>query len=473
MLKRRFFLQTIWAVIFMLWAFPVLGEIIIDTAWVRTYDGPAGSWDEARAVLVDDSSNVYVTGSSAQNPGPEYNFDFLSIKYHPNGDTAWARRYNGPGNDWDVARTMAIDGIDFIYVAGWSGPWTDDYLVIKYGSGGDTAWTRRYSGPDPSYDQIYAMVIDGSRNICVTGGSNGDYTTIKYDPDGDTVWLRRYDGSGNYDNWAYAMAMDDSGNIYVTGESGEDYATIKYYANGDTAWVRRYQGPGGDIDRAYGIDVDPFGFVYVTGESRDTLTNYDYLTIKYNPDGDTIWSRRYNGPDSDWDAAHAVATDDSGNVFVTGNQGTIKYDNLGNQIWMSSNQGVDLTLDSSGNIYVTGVMTTKYDSDGNQVWNGPWGGVDIEIEVSGDIYVCGSVAGPGYSDFATVKYFQALRGDLNRDWRIDLGDVIHLLNYLFKTGTPPQYLVIGDCNCDGTVALGDAIYLLNYLFKGGPPPDCP
>ncbi len=61
-------------------------------------------------------------------------------------------------------------------------------------------------------------------------------------------------------------------------------------------------------------------------------------------------------------------------------------------------------------------------------------------------------------------------GDTNRDMLIDLGDVILLLNYLFKGGSAPDPLEAGDANSDGIVDLGDAIYLLNYLFKGGPPP---
>ena len=61
-------------------------------------------------------------------------------------------------------------------------------------------------------------------------------------------------------------------------------------------------------------------------------------------------------------------------------------------------------------------------------------------------------------------------GDANGDQKIDLGDVVYLVNYLFKDGSPPDPLEAGDANCDGTVDLGDVVYLVNYLYREGPPP---
>ena len=63
-----------------------------------------------------------------------------------------------------------------------------------------------------------------------------------------------------------------------------------------------------------------------------------------------------------------------------------------------------------------------------------------------------------------------IRGDVNTDGVIELGDVVYLINYLFKGGPPPDPLWTGDVNCDGVIDIGDVVYLINYLFKGGPPP---
>ncbi|MDD2891313.1 MAG: SBBP repeat-containing protein, partial [bacterium] len=86
-------------------------------------------------------------------------------------------------------------------------------------------------------------------------------------------------------------------------------------------WVARYDGPygTGGFDHAFAMAIDDSGYIYVTGTSLDTTLCTDYATIKYNSAGDTVWVRRYNGPDkySD-DDAYAIAVDKNGNVYVTG-----------------------------------------------------------------------------------------------------------------------------------------------------------
>jgi hypothetical protein len=57
------------------------------------------------------------------------------------------------------------------------------------------------------------------------------------------AWVKRYNGPGNFSDYGYAIAVDNSGYIYVTGKSwgagtNMDYATIKYKPDGDTAWVK-------------------------------------------------------------------------------------------------------------------------------------------------------------------------------------------------------------------------------------------
>ncbi len=291
-----------------------------DTAWIRRYSGPGNYMDFAWAMVVDTASNIYVTGYSYDSAGQ--NDDYATIKYYPNGDLAWVKKYDSPDNLDDWARTLTVDDAGCVYVSGSSADNNGEkYIVtIKYYASGDTAWVRRYDG-SPGYSD--GIACDNNGNIYITGTCYNDYVTIKYYPNGDTAWIRRYNGSGNGLDEAKELVLDDSSNVYITGNSSgsgnqQDIATVKYNSNGTLIWVNRYNGLGNAYDAGVDIALDNDHFVYVAGSCTGVSTDRDYVTIKYYPDGDTAWVRRYCGTENDIDQACAIAIDDSGHVYVTG-----------------------------------------------------------------------------------------------------------------------------------------------------------
>ncbi len=58
-------------------------------------------------------------------------------------------------------------------------------------------------------------------------------------------------------------------------------------------------------------------------------------------------------------------------------------------------------------------------------------------------------------------------GDVNNDGQVDIGDVVYMVNYLFKHSIAPEPIELGDVNGDCEVNIGDVVYLINYLFKDG------
>jgi len=422
--------------------------------WVARYNGPRNGYDGASAIAVDGSGNVYVTGISGYIYSEEEESaiagDYVTIKYNINGIQLWVQRYDGPAKGMDWPSAVAVDGLGNVYVTGFSlGLGSDnDYTTIKYNTNGKQLWVKRYNGPGNGADNAFAVAVDGSGNVYVTGNSKGsdpygDYATIKYNTNGKQLWVKRYNGLGNGDDSANAIALDGSGNVYVTGGSeysgfNHDYVTIKFNTNGIQLWIARYNGPGNEWDYAHAIAVDGSGNVYVTGMSEGSDTGSDYATIKYNTNGLQLWSKRYNGPGNWWDAACAIAVDGSGNVCVTGSSlglstiygnydyATIKYNTNGLQLWVQRYDGPtkgedwasEVAMDGSGNVYVTGssygdYATVKYGPNGKQLWvkryDGPSKGDDgaaaIAVDKSGNVYVTGASYGSGTdSDYATVKY---------------------------------------------------------------------
>ena len=170
--------------------------------------------------------------------------------------------------------------------------------------------------------------------------------------DGHPGLLQRYNGTGNTNDQAYAVAVDSSNNVIVTGNScgsggNLDYATIKYSSAGVPLWTNRYNGPGtattarrrgggqqqqrdrdgvsdeqcpGTITRQSSIRATVCRFgpttttgrrtaatkpapggghsdnVIVTGYSVWLQTYANYLTIKYSATGVPVWTNRYIGP---------------------------------------------------------------------------------------------------------------------------------------------------------------------------------
>jgi hypothetical protein len=295
--------------------------------WTNVYptSGSSGS-----ALAVDGSGNVIVVGTVAG-----LSDDYLMIKYSSAGALLWARQYNGPANGNDHASAVALDSSDKVFVTGdsaGSGTYAD-YATVAYSSAGALLWTQRYNNaPRNGGDIAYAVAVDLSGSVVVTGASEGldsmrDFVTIKYSGAGVPLWTNRYNRLVNGADQAYAVAVDASANVFVTGYvegvGGDpcDYGTIKYSNAGVPLWTNLYDGPGQSWDEAKALALDVRGNVYVTGLSASTDTfpnNFDYATVAYSSAGVPLWTNRYNGPLNDDDGARAIALDDSGNVFVTG-----------------------------------------------------------------------------------------------------------------------------------------------------------
>ncbi len=404
------------------------------------YDDRPGAGDQIRgkrALAVDGSGNVYVTGQASNGS----NNDLLTVAYDSSGTEIWARVKNGAANNLDQAYALAVDGSGNVYVTGQSHNGSNnDYLTVAYDSAGNELWAKVKNGVANNQDRAFALAVDGSGNVYVTGqshnGSNNDYLTVAYDSLGNELWAKVKNGAANGTDQVSALAVDGSGNVYVTGYSwngsNEDYLTVAYDSTGIELWAKVRNGAGNSQDFASALSVDGSGTVHVTGQSSNG-TNNDYLTVVYDSAGNELWAKVKNGAANDQDYAFALAVDGSGNLYVSGQSFsgsnfdylTVAYDSAGTELWAKVKNGAAnsndyafaLAVDDSGNVYVTGYswnglnndfLTVAYDSAGNDLWQFPYngGGEDLSYiaVVSGTgLYVSGSSVGQD-SDFLTVKF---------------------------------------------------------------------
>jgi uncharacterized delta-60 repeat protein len=368
--------------------------------WTAVYNGPGNGDDLAAGLGVDNSANVYVTGYARSTGAGD---DFATIKYDSAGGQQWVRTYNGPANDADHASAIAVDGAGTVYVTGSSRAAGTgyDFATLKYSTAGVQAWVARYDGAFGGDEFASAIAIDPSGFVYVTGSSSDATTvlfneaTVMYSPAGAQQWASRYKSSQSNDSYPAAMVNDGGGGVIVAGYSdleegnGFDYSVICYAFTGSQVWDARYNGPGISDDAATAVASDKTGNVYVAGYSRSTTSGYDFLTVKYNSSGTFQWAQRYDGPSGGDDIVSAIATDAAGNVYVAG-----------------------YSYDSSGT--TSEYATVKYNSGGALQWVARFGGLlestnfafDIAVTNTGSIFVTGTAgdsSGSAY-DYLTVKY---------------------------------------------------------------------
>jgi uncharacterized delta-60 repeat protein len=421
---------------------------VLRQAWVAKYDGGMAFEDTLTGMALDSAGNVYVTGYSYEPTN--YTRDIATIKYDASGRERWVAHFGNPNLD-DAPNAIAVDSAGNVFVTGQaSGVSTaNDILILKYDPDGTRLWNRTLNG-GPGYADDFgnALAVDSGGSVYVTGSAasevNGDdYVTLKYSPAGSRRYAIRYNGPANSFDSAAAIVVDSAASAHVTGRSAgtdgsSDFATVKYSTNGNQLWVACYDGPMHGADSAVALAIDSSGNVYVTGSSEGLNSGYDFATLKYDTNGNQLWAARYNGRGNSFDIPIALAVHDSGNVYVTGwsdafgdDYITLKYDPNGNQLWVARYNGPGngsdtargLGLDAAGNVYVTGqsyssengydFATIKYDANGNRIWVARYDGLDhladgagvIRLDGAGNLYVAGwsQSSSSGY-DYALVKY---------------------------------------------------------------------
>jgi len=412
-----------------------------DWNWAHSAGGLSD--DEANCVTSDAQGNVYVTGYF-DTPSITFGFTTLNnggatdgfiVKYDASGNVLWAASIASAGAD--KALSVAADASGNCYVVGYFNSSTitigattltsagnEDMFIVKYDAVGNVVWAQSAGGAYGDFAFSVTAAADGSGDIYMTGtfpsasitfGSvtvtnthtgTGDMFIVKYDADGNALWAKNAGGGGN--EAAYSVTSDAAGNSYITGQydspftittdtgittlsdaGGYDVFLVKYSSDGNVLWAQKGGGSSGDY--AYSVAADDSDNSYVTGFffspsitfgsiTLTTVGGDDMYIVKYDADGNVLWAKNAGGIS---DVAQSVTIDPSGNVYVTGYFGTptITFGPI-----TLTNDAFDTTND----IYIV-----KYDGDGNVIWATSVPGISqdfvnsITADASGNIYLAG------------------------------------------------------------------------------------
>ncbi len=306
-----------------------------DTLWSRTITGSMfGSDDDANSIAFDNTGNIVIAGYIKNSATGS---DIAIAKYNANGTQLWLTLFDGIVHESDRALDMKTDAAGNIYVTGRTDinatiVTNDEVFTAKYNSNGTLLWSATYTGGTTGAERGKLIEVAPSGNVYVCGrkfnGVSEDILLIKYNNSGAQQWAVSFDGDGQGNDDPNDMVIDANENIYITGAQESqlntlytDYVTLKYNSAGALQWQQAFGNPIG-IDAAEAIVVNAAGEVFVTGAVKNA--SLDVVTVKYDNNGNEIWSNVFNGSNSLDDYGDDISLNSIGQVFVTGhsNAGT-------------------------------------------------------------------------------------------------------------------------------------------------------
>lgn len=341
----------------------------------------------ASDIAVDESQNVYVTGGFLYSSGGSGSKKgCATIKYDCNGKLVWARFHSGD-SDYCGGNDIALDSVGNVYVA-------MDCCTMKYDNSGNEVWSRK----NPHRYYANNIEIDTSGNLFVMGGSsfydavNG---VIKYDSEGNKAMITN--------ERILKMSLGKSGSLYLAPmdnfENYQGIRTVKYDSHGKLLWSKIYDNLAFGEIYLEQMAIDNSECIYLVGKNHGTINGNRYVIIKYDSDGEMLWSQDYNLDVRHTFKIEGVSVDPSGlvillsedfgfrntsHVYYKSHVYLYKIDKDGKYIWSSKYVSVFgvpyphsesqrfLTQDNSGNIFVTGC-------------GGEWGGDFVTLKLKGTL----------------------------------------------------------------------------------------
>jgi len=396
---RKGIVSGICCIIFLL---TTTGAVTADTGWVKLLGSVAD--EGGYGVTIDASGAIYIAGATQDDLGGQTSAggqDSVIAKYDANGTPQWVRLLGSSVGD--TGRAVAVDTTGNVYVTGETygdlngetNAGGTDLFVAKYTAAGGREWVKLLG--TTGYDYGNGIAVDPSGDVYVTGATEGkldgqpnagerDILVAKYTAAGVKQWVKLVGSAGH--DYGHDIAVDTAGHIYVTGQAagdmagetsagGIDIVIARYTAAGVREWLKLLGTV--DNDFGHGIAVDSSGAVYITGETLGNLagqTNagcYDIVIAKYTAAGAEQWVTLLGS--TGWDYGYGISAGSSGTIDVTGytygdldgetNAGDVdilvaRYTAAGIKQWVrllgtvDTDQGMGIVTDSSGNIYTVG-----------------------------------------------------------------------------------------------------------------------
>jgi hypothetical protein len=362
--------------------------------WIRSPEGRAIS----RSITTTSTGDVFICGGFYSNLIFDSTItltnagfgDMFIARYNEVGQVTWAKR--ATGNYGDEAQCIVNGNSGNVYVSGeffsnditfdsltlinnkitpYFDDATKDIFIVKYNEEGKVIWAK--SGGGINMEFVRSITVDSREKITIVG----------------TFW------SASVTFGPYTLTK--TGNI--------DVFIVQYDSSGQVLWAKNPT--GNDEENAYSIAADEAGNVYMAGSFRSDSIRFDDITliccsdwfdtyiVEYDPQGKAIWAENATG--NDWDEAQSVTLDKSGNIYLTGH---FKSDTI-------CFGAIALPKSPANNI---DMFLVKYDSNHQVEWARRSGGnlwswvypADVVVDPFDNIWITGEFIGDGL-EFGSIS----------------------------------------------------------------------
>ena len=324
-----------------------------------------GSRDEAFYNVIETTNgDIIAIGTSGSNdkqvtnhhgaPGTD---DIWLVKTNNNGILIKERCFGGKGSEstfeLGMSEGLVIDrNGDIVFVGETNSTDGDLSLSNKPNHGDYDGWVVKIDPAtwnilksttigDAAYDALYNIheingyyFVTGTKSTIAYTGPGMDVEPFykafvaKLDESAlDMIWYKKYGGSGSDDCNASVISQD--GNLVLTGHAassdgdcvgnrGFNTWTWKIKAEDGTIQWKKFIGVAGDTSATFNITATSDNGFIVVGGIMPRLDPYlfDAYAIKFNSEGDTLWTKRFGG--NSGDQLLAVAEENNKSILVAG-----------------------------------------------------------------------------------------------------------------------------------------------------------
>jgi len=375
---------------------PIWAKYWDRTDYEEEVDHGKNKFDTGYDSAIDEQNGyIYISGygQGFLKNGNQY-IDYLLLKYDLDGKLQWYKILGSVGLPISGTCVVCVDNDGYIYVAY---PNENNKIVLsKYNQNGDEIWAKIWTGRN--FDFVFS-IVESKGFIYLTGATSTstrfcdfDVFLLKYDAEGNKIWERTWTGGKDIEDWGFSVityTTEGKEYIYVAAVSDPidenddgDIILLKYDTNGEIQWQKTYNMDLWDIPTSIAIHAN---YLYVTGVTGVVHQIYNVFLLKYDLDGNQVWSEPKIWGEYDENIPHRIIIDDN-YIFVSGMVGIdysigiipilllLKYDLNGELVfaktWQSHSEGHGIES-YNGYLYISGnsqskVLLLKCNYDGSR-----------------------------------------------------------------------------------------------------------